>query len=251
VLLTVLTWNLKGSEPTDIDVVADAVTGAGADLVLLQEVQQRQARRIARAVGAVSRRWSFKHWPIRTCAEGMAVIGVTVDADVHARTLTARWKLWSWRRRVLQEAQVEGGLRVLNVHLSPHNAVATRAHEVGAVLARLNEDGRLSVVAGDLNERPNEPGVGRLLAAGLRDAWALVRPDDDEERAATNWHRWATTRGGPPNRRLDYVLVSPEVAVRDVWSPRFGDDGFSSLAELSDHLPVAARLDTGTADGSS
>ena len=81
---TLVSWNLKGSANPDTAAVAEHIRSEGADLVALQEVQWHQARRIARALGATSRRWSFKHFPGRTWPEGMAVIGVTVP--VHART---------------------------------------------------------------------------------------------------------------------------------------------------------------------
>ena len=65
-----LSWNLKGSANPDTAAVAEHIRSEGADLVALQEVQWHQARRLARALGATSRRWSFKHFPGRTWPEG-------------------------------------------------------------------------------------------------------------------------------------------------------------------------------------
>lgn len=101
-----MTWNLKGSAGPDLGGVIDHLRAEGADVVALQEVQWHQARRIARGLGARSRGWSFKHWPLRTWPEGMAVIGVTRDVRVRTRALSHPWRLWSWRRRIVQLASI-------------------------------------------------------------------------------------------------------------------------------------------------
>ena len=59
--LTLVSWNLKGSKGVDIRAVVDHIEAMGAGVVVLQEVQRRQARKLARAVGAASCRWGFKH----------------------------------------------------------------------------------------------------------------------------------------------------------------------------------------------
>ena len=82
--LAVLTWNLKGSEAVDTAAVAAHAAAVGADVLVLQEVQWHQARRPP-ATGARSRRWAFKHWPVRTWPEGMAVIGVTLPVRARGR----------------------------------------------------------------------------------------------------------------------------------------------------------------------
>ena len=105
---TLVSWNLKGSAGPDVAGVVDHLRAEGADVVALQEVQWHQARRIARGLGARSWRWGFKHWPGNTWPEGMAVIGVTQPARVRSRALSHRWRLWSWRRRIVQVATVLG-----------------------------------------------------------------------------------------------------------------------------------------------
>lgn len=148
--LTVVTWNLKGSEQPDTVVVVEHARAVGADVLLLQEVQRRQARAVARGLGAASLRWGFKHWPLVTWPEGMAVVGVSRRAVVRARALTNRWWLWSWRRRILLTGVLEGRpaddgdgppsdpaagpVRLVNLHLSPGRAASRRAREVAAVL---------------------------------------------------------------------------------------------------------------------
>ena len=152
---TLVSWNLKGSGNPDTDAVAAYLREVGADVVGLQEVQWHQARRIARALGARSSGWGFKHWPVRTWPEGMAVIGMTREVDVRTRALSSRWRLWSWRRRIVQVATVAAtgpgaahgdddadstgedgggkggasGFTLVNVHLTPHGQAELRTTE--------------------------------------------------------------------------------------------------------------------------
>jgi endonuclease/exonuclease/phosphatase family metal-dependent hydrolase len=245
--LTLVSWNLKGSKGVDVRAVVDHVEAMGADVLVLQEVQRCQAHAIARSLGAKSRRWGFKHWPIRTWPEGMAVIGVTQPAPAHTHAITHRQMPWSWRRRILQVATVrldaEAGpgtaITLVNVHLSSGNAAATRAVEAGAVVRHIAERRRPAVVAGDLNDRPGSDVYTRFQEAGLRDVWTILRPD---EPGPTNWPGWVPGTPKPPTRRLDYVFVSDGLNPVSVSVPRYGDPGFTPFASISDHLPVTAAV---------
>lgn len=252
---TLVTWNLKGSAAPDISGVVAHLRATGADLVALQEVQWHQARAIARALGARGHRWGFKHWPVRTWPEGMAVIGVTAPVHVRTRALSHRWRLWSWRRRIVQVATVgEHGaaFTLVNVHLTPHGQVELRAVETSTVLAVAAGGTGPVVVAGDLNERPAGDVHTLLAAAGLRDAWRVRHGDEapgavpsgepPPDRGATNWKGWRSGTGRAPSQRLDYVYVSASIDVVDVRTPDPDDEGFAAFARLSDHLPVTAVL---------
>jgi endonuclease/exonuclease/phosphatase family metal-dependent hydrolase len=268
---TLVSWNLKGSAGPDVAGVVDHLRAQAADVVALQEVQWHQARRIARGLGARSWRWGFKHWPGNTWPEGMAVIGVTRSARVRSRALSHRWRLWSWRRRIVQVATVDGpggsdsssdrrgsgAFTLVNVHLTPHREAELRAVETAAVLALTTPDAEPTVVGGDLNERPGGQ-IHRLLAAGgLRDGWG-EGPGADPPPAGTgrqvdpwptNWTGWYRGTPEAPTRQLDYVYVSASVATVTVSAPRAGDaetgagDDLVRFATLSDHLPVTAVLE--------
>ncbi len=264
--LTLVSWNLKGSEGLDTPGVVDHIRAAAADVVVLQEVQRRQARRIARSLGARSWRWGFKHWPIRTWPEGMAVIGVTRPARVRTRAISRRWAPWSWRRRILQIGSVdldagEGeGVTLVNVHLSPHqHQTAIREVEAALVLRLVAAQGRPAVVAGDFNDRPGAAIHGQFAEGGLRDAWDDVHTVDvavdvppalpekssgrkPADAGATNWRGWAQGTPRAPSQRLDYVLVSAELTSVSMSVPRYGQPGFERFATLSDHLPVTATV---------
>jgi endonuclease/exonuclease/phosphatase family metal-dependent hydrolase len=243
--LTLLSWNLMGSKGVDVRAVVDHIEAIAADVVVLQEVQRRQARAIARSLGAVSERWGFKHWPIRTWPEGMAVIGVTRAARVRTYAITHPLVAWSSRRRILQvaavrlDADARTVITLVNVHLSSGNAAAVRAVEAGAVIRRVAERRRPAVVAGDLNDRPGSDVYTRFQEAGLRDVWTILRPDDP---GPTNWRGWVPGTPKPPTRRLDYVFVNDGLDPVSVSLPRYGDPGFAPFASISDHLPVTATV---------
>ena len=259
--VTLISWNLKGHAGPDAGAIACELRRLAPDLVVLQEVQWHQARRIARSLGARSHRWGFKHWPLRTWPEGAAVVGVTRQVRVRTRALSNGWRRWSWRRRIAQVAAVDGGpageppFTVVNVHLSPHDQADLRAAETATVLALAASRPGPVVIAGDLNQRPGGALHRRLAAAGFRDASGV---DHDREPPAgsrppdpvpTNWRGWQRGTTRPPSQQLDYVYVSPLVAGVELRVPRAGDDDLARYARLSDHLPVTAVLTPGSAVG--
>lgn len=240
-VVRVLTWNLQGSQGLDIGAVGRVLVAAAPDVVALQEVQRAQARRLAASSGLAHMRWAFKHWPVATRPEGLAVLSrwpLTASSTFVSRP---GWP-WSWRRRVALEATavVEGRpLRIVDVHLSPHDAPDRRREEAERVAARRGVVA--PIVAGDVNERPGGPAVGTLRNAGWADAWACAHPagGDGADPGATNWTAGARA-GRPPTQRLDVVLV-PEgwrvVACAVVDTP------LAELAALSDHLPLHCDLE--------
>jgi endonuclease/exonuclease/phosphatase family metal-dependent hydrolase len=261
VLTTLVSWNLKGSAGPDIDAVVAYLRAEGADVVALQEVQWLQARRIARGLGARSRHWGFKHWPLRTWPEGMAIIGVTVAARTRTRALSHGWRPWSWRRRVVQVAAIEGAAggrpapdeppppdwTLVNVHLTPHGQIGLRAVETASVLQIVAQRHGPIVVAGDFNERPDGAIHRQLAAAGLRDGWEVHPPPegDGPEPWPTNWRGWRRGTTKAPVQRLDYVYASAGVRTVDVRVPRVGDVGFDRFSAISDHLPLTAVFEVG------
>jgi endonuclease/exonuclease/phosphatase family metal-dependent hydrolase len=237
VALVVTTWNLQGSKGIDVAAVADHVRARGTDILLLQEVQQAQSRRIARALGARSRQWAFKHAGGKTWPEGMAVIGVTRPLSARATALTRRFQPWNWRRRIMQLARVGDDLVLVNVHLAAHSGDAEdeeRARELARVAVRLDA-GRTALIGGDFNAKPASGIFGAFADAGLIDAWPATRGD-----GLTNWA--GVKRSGPANRRIDYVWASSGTEVVDAHVPLAADQGFDRYGELSDHLPLTVTL---------
>lgn len=220
----------------DVEAVVAIISAQAADVVALQEVQRAQARRLARRLAMTQYRWAFKHWPLVTRPEGMAIM-TRHPAHAFRSYVVRRAPWWNWRRRVAVEADIDvDGYRctVVCVHLSPHDAAARRSREIDVVLRRPRP--RPTVVAGDFNDDPGGPARAALLASGCHDAWAERHGEAD---GATNWTIGART-GRPPTQRLDYVFVPAGWSVAECTVV---DAPAGELDCLSDHLPVVAVVD--------
>lgn len=240
--ITVLTWNLLGARGLDVRAAAAAIRRSSPDIVLVQEVQRRQARRIAAQLG-MSSAWRFKNFSWRTWAEGMAILSPHPVRDVRRKVLRRSW-LWNWRRRILVTARVEvaGGVHVADVHLSAHAEAGARRRETTMVLDTVAPD---AIVAGDFNDVPGGAAPELMAARGWRDAWAAANPTgDDEESAvgpgATNWSEGDRV-GRPPTQRLDYIWVPGGFEVTAARVPVAAAE-LDDFARLSDHLPVVVSL---------
>jgi endonuclease/exonuclease/phosphatase family metal-dependent hydrolase len=245
VAATIVTWNVHGSGSFDAEAVAAHLDAVDADLAVLQEVQHDQAAAVADAVGATGRSWCFKHSPPLRPAEGMAVLARDQALEVSCLGLTRRWNRWSWRRRILQltSIQVDGTpVTLLHTHLTPHPAGGgRRRREARTLVDVLGSRVRTSIVAGDLNEGPDDPALARLTGAGLRDAWTTA--DERSGAGATNWSGGGVDQ---PDQRLDYVLCGSALRADRASVPEVDGPG-SSWRELSDHLPLTVTISAGGA----
>jgi endonuclease/exonuclease/phosphatase family metal-dependent hydrolase len=98
-----------------------------------------------------------------------------------------------------------------------------RTAQAQALVAFWNRQDR-TVVMGDLNSVPESRALAVLKGAGLRDAFEL---GGGEPPGLT------FLEFGQPVRRIDYILVSPDLTVQE----------FKTFPEaLSDHLGVAATI---------
>jgi endonuclease/exonuclease/phosphatase family metal-dependent hydrolase len=248
-MLRVVTWNLQGSAGLDVDAAASVLREVAPDIAVLQEVQRAQCTRLAAACRLPGRRWAFKHWPIVSRPEGLAVLSSSPLSAAAAFVLRASWP-WSWRRRIAIDATAvvdRRPIRIVNVHLSPHGETHGRGEEIDRVIARRGVVA--PIVAGDFNERPGTAPLRRLVEAGWTDAWAEHRaaagavgldgPPDGVDAGATNWTT-GVAPGRPPTQRLDMIFVPDRWRVR---SCSVVDEPLGRLARLSDHLPVVADLE--------
>ena len=134
-----------------------------------------------------------------------------------------------------------------HLHLNTHfDHVGERARQESARLIR-RRLGVLAgsdpvVVTGDLNADPTSAPYRILIGDTISGA---IRPLHDAYVASRGGHygptsTWTEFRAIEPGRRIDYVLVSPEITVLthgilpDSWDGRFP----------SDHLPVLASMAT-------
>ncbi len=221
----VLTWNILGSHRPDIRALTAVISDLTPDVVAVQEVQKRQAKALAAALGWHAL-WTRKHYPytplIWWCAEGLALLTPhSLDETVTA-SISPGVSTWTYRHRVAMAATIQRGaesLRIANTHLASHSA-DDRIAQARRTAALVGE-ARPAVAVGDLNAA-DEPEVIRVFTA-----LGLVDPGG--------------TFSSPsiaPTQRIDYILVPEHGAVTLRQTPD-GDDGWS---KLSDHLPVLVEF---------
>jgi endonuclease/exonuclease/phosphatase family metal-dependent hydrolase len=224
---TVTTWNLHGSVGPPIASVAARLRAVPSDVVVLQEVQRRQAGSLAEALG-MRHHWALKHYPwtplLKSKAEGMAILTPHTLSATGSESLTPQRSLWTYKRRIVVWGLVQrpdhSAYRVYDVHLVGGDASQDRLDQAQRVAALVAEHGGApAVVAGDFNDS--------------RDA-AVVDSLPGIEGTATV----PTNPAGTPTQRIDHVLVPHAATDIKVTVPAGG----AEWAALSDHLPVTTTF---------
>jgi endonuclease/exonuclease/phosphatase family metal-dependent hydrolase len=128
---------------------------------------------------------------------------------------------------VLEVAGRRVGVGSMHLDLEP----AERLRHVPEVLAHLDALGVPAVVAGDVNETPDEP-AWRALTERLRDAYTVAP-----------WGGELTSTALRPYRRIDGVFVDPALRVERCGVPDTDPLVAALLPAASDHRPVLAVLE--------
>jgi endonuclease/exonuclease/phosphatase family metal-dependent hydrolase len=223
---TFTSWNVNGSEQPPLEEIAAALGERSPDVIALQEVRASQAAHIAAALG-MDHHWALKHYPAtplrRDLAEGLAILTAHDLSATGSASLTPRTSRWTWRHRIVQCGLVQrpdhSGYRVMNVHLSPHDAAEQRREEVERLVAVAGRSGAPLVIAGDLNDDGD---------TGVIDALPAAEPVPVPP----------ATPSGAPCKRFDHVLVPPGATDVVVDVP----PGGPPWTELSDHLPLTVSF---------
>jgi exonuclease III len=250
-----LCWNVAG-RAARMSEQADLIVRARTDLVCLQEVTARTAPAWREALQDGGYRHVAVGEPHREGGQSRPLLTLTA-ARVPLEVIEI--DELPWPERVL--ATTVDGLELVNVH-SPISAkpglVKVRTHE--AVHAHLAAGTGPRAVCGDLNTPRREHPDGRvwtfartrtgrlrpergerhdraelslikgLEPFGLRDAFRALHGPEARELSWT----WQRSGGG---YRLDHLIVSDDVAVREVsYLHPWRDAG------LSDHSPLFARM---------
>jgi endonuclease/exonuclease/phosphatase family metal-dependent hydrolase len=236
--LRVITFNIhhgaNGAEQLDLERVARVIEDSGADVAALQEVDRHWSERSALAdqTALLSRRLRMH-----------GVFAANLDLDPPAAgqprrqygtALLSRHRIRSWRntllprpeggeQRGLLEAQIKvrgARVRIANTHLQHDSAVerTAQAQLIAELLAPAREP---VVLVGDLNAVPDAAELVPLFGV-FADAW--TRAGDGPG---------FTIPVEAPDRRIDYVLTSPEIRARHAAV---------IATDASDHLPVVADL---------
>ncbi|MEY2400178.1 MAG: hypothetical protein QOJ08_289 [Ilumatobacteraceae bacterium] len=221
----VLTWNILGSHHPNLDVVSEVIKSYAPDFVALQEVQQRQARGLARRLGwrVV---WTRKHYPYSPLlwwrAEGLAIMTPHAVGELVSASISPGVSTWIYLHRVAMAATVTRGadvLRVVNTHLASHDA-DERIAQARRVVALVGNR-RPAIVTGDFNSVDEAEVLREFGVIGL------VDPGGDYSNPSI-----------APVQRIDYILI-PDSAVVTV---RLTPDGGERWNDLSDHLPVVVEF---------
>ncbi len=124
---------------------------------------------------------------------------------------------------------------LLNTHFD-HVGVRARQEAAALIVQRLERlaSGRPAILTGDLNCLPDSAPVAKLLSWGLRDAHEVSASPP----VGPTWSFHGFTGEGEPGRRIDYVLVGPDI---DVLSHAVLKDNQGGRYP-SDHLPVLVEI---------
>lgn len=226
----VMAYNLhqgySASGMQDLEALARTIEAADAEVVALQEVSRGWVVNgstdmlawLARRLGMVAA-WG----PAADPSFGNAVLSRRPIANAGYVALPRVGM--PMRRGALWAAVDLGGgetLLVIATHLH-HVEAHGHVRELQAfAVANLWHERPRAVVLGDFNATPEATEIEVLRRAGLRDAFVLA--------GAGEGFTYPSTR---PERRIDYIFVSPDLAVRD----------FRVLpGTASDHLGIAVTV---------
>ena len=213
--MRVMTYNVKGLD-IGLDALVEVIRDADPDVLGLQEPPRglQGGRRLAELAQRTGTVVAVAHGSARTTAL-LVRRGVEVR---DARSEPLPWRLGQVRRGYCV-ARVSGVLVVV-LHLPL--GWRERLDHLDRVLEDVTAEPGPYVVMGDLNEQPGGPTWARLLS-GLKDAVGSTAPTFTARR---------------PRRRLDGVLVSPQLTVS---GSAIRKDEVTRRA--SDHLPVVVDLE--------
>lgn len=223
-VLRVLSYNIR-SMRDDEDALARVIRACAPDLVFVQEAPRFfRWRKHAARLAAKS---ELVHLSGGATAAGPLLL-CSLRATVE-RTEDVLLPLTpGLHRRGLATAVVRfGGARVglVSCHLSLR--ADERYAQAGMVLDRVAALGTPhTIVAGDLNERPDGRSFGRL-AKELQDGWAV-----------SPWGGEYTSTPADPHQRIDAILATPGVEFLACGVPT--DLNPNDLRTATDHLPVLA-----------
>jgi len=134
----------------------------------------------------------------------------------------------------LVERSTGRGLSVYNTHLD-HQGERSRVEAARLIAARIAArpfPAEPVILLGDFIAGPGSEPVRTLLDSGLVDAWRVANPDAPEQGTFNGW------KDRVDGDRIDFVLVSPRLAVRQAVIDTRSPEG----RWPSDHLPVRVEM---------
>lgn len=233
-ILTYNIWNYSGNWARRRWALVEAMAGAGADVIGLQEVRHtwndypghNQAKWLGDQMGY---HWYFRpaniFVPFPPVVEGLAFLSRRPLAALDWREVPA---LGRGPRRLVLHARHEG-IEILNVHY-PLSEPA-RIQQSRVVLDIVTSfEGRPAVVLGDFNADGDQAPMSILWRGGLTDLWSVLPA---RHGAGKSW---------PARRRIDYVL-SRGVDIDTWWIETVGTTPGPNGVRPSDHFGVLVGSD--------
>lgn len=242
--IRVMTYNIQyGGGGKNLDSIIGVIRSAAPTIVALQEVDvhwsarssfEDQATAIARALDM-----ELRFAPIYSIADstgtrpprqfGVAllsrfpILGFTNHPLTRLSTQdsTASPQPMPGFLEALIDVRGSGRLRVFNTHLDYRPDPAVRRQQVAEMLDRIGPAPTATILFGDLNASPDAPELQPLFER-LTDAWPAAKGPG------------FTIPADQPARRIDYVLVSPDLAAGNARVP---------VTTASDHRPVVVEVE--------
>lgn len=230
--LRVLTYNIHHGEGVDgkLDLarLAAVITAARADIVALQEVDQKTKRTGGVDQAAELARLTGLHF-----AYGQAM---AYQGGAYGQVLLSRWPLADFTVHPLPNpTQVEPRIaisatvrppgqpafRFVGTHLDASRDDTARWQQAARLIELFGADASPTILIGDLNARPET----RIMQA-------LLQPFTD----ASTSHPAPTSPAENPKARIDFVLLRPTTAWRVLSSTVIPE------AVASDHRPLLVEL---------
>ncbi|MFC9340223.1 endonuclease/exonuclease/phosphatase family protein [Streptomyces sp. NPDC057020] len=225
-VLRVLSYNVR-SMRDDEDALARVIRACDPDIVFVQEAprffrwRKHAARLAAKSELLVLSGGATAAGPMLLCSLRATVertedVLLPLTPGLHRRGLATA---------VVRFAGARVGL--ISCHLSLRKD--ERYAQAGMVLDRVAALGTpYTLVAGDLNERPDGPAF-RRLAKELTDGWE-----------ASPWGDAYTSTPADPHQRIDAILATPGIEFLGCGVPTDLDP--ADLRAATDHLPVLAAV---------
>lgn len=241
--MTFATWNIMASRLNQTSRLADAIPALQSDIIALQEVDFN-TQRSARNAGTVK--------PVNQ-AEMLAKAGkmhyaecpsIDFDGGKYGTALLSRWKIDKTEQVKLSNIEgreqrtacvnyitvpgMPAPLAVIITHPDQERDNTLRLKQIRELMALVDKTGKnaIPVLMGDLNLVPASPEY-RELRYQMNDTLPT-----EGDFTYPSWN---------PNRRIDYILTST-AQQWTVESSVAGNRGNIPWGQLSDHLPLVARL---------
>lgn len=216
------------------DRIAMALHQQRVDLVGLQEAQGRGGRSLGvDQPKRIARRLGMQH-TFKAAKKGLfGITDNTGNAVLSAYEIRHKegFKVSGSRSAnlaIVDHPAFPEGMLIVNTHLSTGRDGAPRREELEVIAERIAAHRLPTVMMGDFNAQPDSDEIRWLLAGGMGREFV-------DAHAAAGAGEGLTAPALEPRHRIDYIFVTPDLAVQEVRA-------IEEYAPLSDHLPVVATL---------